>query len=158
MKMLKCISFFFALLIAGQIFSGHHASAKWAYPFVVWDHYTYSISEEYVEQVGKEIGKVTKYSDQEGDYNGNFSNQYKKGTKYFKIKGISTDKAIAVQEPGGKYIKAIREHKYQESNMVGSFMSEVEANPWIGFLVLVGAAAVLIVACKSVKSKFHIED
>ncbi|MDM5336293.1 hypothetical protein QUF84_03475 [Fictibacillus enclensis] len=158
MKMLKSVSFIFALLLAVQSFSGSHVSASWAYPFVVWDHYTYSISEEYVDQVGKEIGEVTKYSDQEGAYTGNFSNQYKKGTKYFEIKGISTDKAIAIQEPGGKYIKAIREHKYQEASLVGNFMREAEANPWISFLVLVGAVSVLIVSCKSLKDKFHIED
>ncbi|SDN24029.1 hypothetical protein SAMN04488137_3708 [Fictibacillus solisalsi] len=158
MKMLKCVSVMFALLLAGQFFSKSLVSASWAYPFVVWDHYTYSISEEYVDQVGKEIGEVTKHSDQEGEYTGNFSNQYKKGTKYFEIKGVSTDKAIAVEEPGGKYIKAIREHKYQEAGMVANFMREAEANPWISFFVLIGAAAVLIVSWRSLKSKFHIED
>lgn len=51
---------------------------------------------------------MTKYSNIEGTYSGNFSNTYKKGTKYFSIKEISTDIAIVVQE-GGQYRKAIKE-------------------------------------------------
>jgi phosphate-selective porin len=58
-----------------------------------------------------EIGQVTTYSDME-QLSGNFSNVYKKGTKYYSIKGISTDESIAVQEEKGKYKKAIREEKY----------------------------------------------
>lgn len=54
---------------------------------------------------------MTKYSDIEGTYSGNFSNTYKKGTKYFSIKEISTDIAIMVQE-GGQYRKAIKEMEY----------------------------------------------
>lgn len=90
------------------------SSSSWAKTFVVWKGYTYKISDEYVDEVDKEIGKVTKYSDHEGTYNGNFSNKYKKGTKYFSIKGIRTDEAIAIQEQGGKYRKAIRDGKYRK--------------------------------------------
>lgn len=43
---------------------------------------------------------------------GNFSNIYKKGTKYYSIKGINTDEAIAVQDEERKYKKAIRGEKY----------------------------------------------
>lgn len=85
--------------------------ADWAYKFVVYDGYTYVISDELVIEIDKEIGEVTKYSDREGTYYGNFSNTYKKGTKYYSIKGISTDEAIAVEDDG-KYIKAIRNSKY----------------------------------------------
>lgn len=70
--------------------------ASWAYPFVVWDKNVYVVSDEVVIEIDKQIGRVTKYSDKEGNYGGNFSNVYKKGTKYFSIKGISTDIAIAV--------------------------------------------------------------
>jgi hypothetical protein len=85
--------------------------ADWAYSFVEYDDYIYVISGENVKDIDKEIGQVTKYSDLEGTYNGNFSNTYKKGTKYYSIKGISTETAIAVDD-NGKYIKAIREGEY----------------------------------------------
>ncbi len=85
--------------------------AKWAYSFVVWDGYTYVVIDEDVTEIDEKIGHVTKYSDDEGTYSGNFSNTYKKGTKYYSIKRISTDEAIAIQEKGGKYIKAILEIK-----------------------------------------------
>ena len=61
--------------------------------------------------VDKEIGKVTKYSDEEGTYSGNFSNTYKKGTKYFRISGINIDEAIAIEEDG-QYRKAYQVGKY----------------------------------------------
>ena len=95
------------------LLTGCSSSADWASSFVVWDGYIYRISDEYVEEVDEEIGKVTKYSDREGTYFGNFSNTYKKGTKYYSIKGVSTEEAIAVEEEG-EYKKAIREGKYGE--------------------------------------------
>lgn len=90
-----------------------HSSADWAFEFVVWDGYIYKLSEEYVESIDEEIGEVTKYSDMEGTYSGNFSNTYEKGTKYYSIQGISTDDSIAIKEKG-KYKKAIRDGKYGE--------------------------------------------
>lgn len=66
-----------------------------------------------MSDVSKEIGEVTKYSDTEATYSGNFSNKYEKGTKYYSIKGISTDKAIAIEEDG-KYRRANRSGKYGE--------------------------------------------
>ncbi|NRD77085.1 hypothetical protein HPT25_06190 [Bacillus sp. BRMEA1] len=90
------------------------SSASWAYAFVVWNGYVYKITNEKVEQIDREIGEVTIYSDREGTYPGNFSNSYKKGTKYYSIKGISSDQAIAIQEQNGKYLKAIRDHRYRE--------------------------------------------
>ncbi|MBS4198551.1 hypothetical protein KHA93_02670 [Bacillus sp. FJAT-49732] len=87
--------------------------ASWAHSFVVWEGYAYVISDEIVEDIDKEIGHVTKYSDKEGSYWGNFSNTYQKGTKYFSIFGTSTDEAIAVQTPDGTYVKAIREGEYR---------------------------------------------
>ncbi len=91
--------------------SGCSSNEDWNSSFVVWDDYIYVMSNEYVTDVESEIGKVTKYSDKEGTYFGNFSNTYKKGTKYFSIAEISTDEAIAVEE-NGKFIKAIRKGKY----------------------------------------------
>ena len=86
---------------------------SWAFQFVVWDGYIYQLSDEYVEDVDDEIGEVTKYSDMEGAYSGNFSNVYEKGTKYYAMQGISTEEAIAIEEEG-KYRKAIRDGRYGE--------------------------------------------
>lgn len=38
-------------------------ATSWAYPFVVWDGYSYVVTDEYVTDVGEEISHVTKYSD-----------------------------------------------------------------------------------------------
>ena len=96
---------FFSLL------SDKAEATKWLYPFVVWDGYVYVISEEYVTEVEHEIGEVTKFSNME-QYSGNFSNVYKTGTKYYSIKGISTDESIAILDINGKYKKADRGVEY----------------------------------------------
>ncbi|MFY4776209.1 hypothetical protein [Metabacillus sp. RGM 3146] len=88
------------------------SASKWSYEFVVWNGHIYKESDKYVDEITKEIGEVTKYSDGEGTYSGNFSNKYEKGTKYFAIKGVSTDEAIAVKEQDGKYRKLINDGKY----------------------------------------------
>lgn len=90
-----------------------NSSADWAYNFVVLEGYIYQLTDEYVESIDEEIGEVTKYSDMEGTYSGNFSNAYEKGTKYYAIQGISTDEAIAIKDED-KYKKAIRDGKYGE--------------------------------------------
>jgi TRAP-type uncharacterized transport system substrate-binding protein len=90
---------------------GCSSSADWNSNFVVWDGYVYEMSNEYVTEIEEEIGKVTKYSDKEGTYSGNFSNMYRKGTKYYAIVGVNTDEAIAVEE-NGVYRKAKKEGKY----------------------------------------------
>lgn len=99
-------------LTACSALTANNSSADWAFSFVVWDDHIYQVDEEYVQEVNEEIGEVTVYSDIEGSYEGNFSNEYEKGTKYYSIIGISTEEAIAVQEENGKYRKAIREGKY----------------------------------------------
>jgi hypothetical protein len=86
--------------------------AEWAYFFVVWDGYTYVVSDEFVTEVDKVLGNVTIYSSIEGTYSGNFSNAYKEGTKYYSIKGIDTKQAIAIQETDGKYKRANRKGEY----------------------------------------------
>ena len=98
--------FFISLVTAGC------SNSSWAYSFVVWNGYTYQIGDEYVVDIGEEIGEVTKFSGREGTYSGNFSNKYQKGTKYYAIKGISTDEAIAIEEGNGKYKKATSSGKY----------------------------------------------
>lgn len=74
----------------------------------------YETTDEYVDEINEEVGHVTKYSDSEGTYSGNFSNKYKKGTNFYSIKGINTDEAIAIKEDDGKYRKLIRTGKYGE--------------------------------------------
>jgi len=91
------------------------SSADWAFSFDVWNGYIYQFSDEYVDDIGDEIGEVTKHSDTKGTYSGNFSNLYEKGTKYFAIQGISTEEAIAIEEEYGKYRKAIRDGKFGEN-------------------------------------------
>lgn len=86
-------------------------ATSWVYPFVVWDGYMYEVTDEKVTTIENKIGAVTKYSDME-QYGGNFSNAYPKGTKYFAIKGIDTEIAIAVQVDKGNYLKAIRDGEY----------------------------------------------
>ncbi|MFJ8513418.1 hypothetical protein [Lysinibacillus xylanilyticus] len=106
-------SFFSIFIFSILVIAGCSSSADWNSSFVVWDGYIYEISEAYVIDINEEIGQVTKHSDKEGTYSGNFSNKYKKGTKYYSIEGTNTDEAIAIEEDG-KYRKAIRDGKYGE--------------------------------------------
>lgn len=65
--------------------------------------------EEKVEErdIGKVIGKVkVEADDMTGEYYRDASNLFKKGTKYFEIKGIPTSTAIAV-EHDGHWVKAV---------------------------------------------------
>jgi hypothetical protein len=109
-KHLLSIAVLFVLFFS--FYPGKTLATSWAYSFVVWDGYIYVISDEYVTEIGNEIGHVTRHSDME-QYSGNFSNAYKRGTKYYSIKGISTDHAIAVEESDGQYKKANREAEYE---------------------------------------------
>jgi hypothetical protein len=87
---------------------------SWAYPFVVWDGSVYEVLEEKVpeRQIGKSIGKVeTIPDDMTGDHYGNASNAYPIGTKYFKIKGLSTDRSIAVVIAEKEWQKAVYVHE-----------------------------------------------
>ena len=105
------INILFIALISGGC---SNSNSSWAYSFVVWNGYIYQISDEYVSDIGEEVGKVTKYADKEGTYFGDFSNKYQKGTKYYEIEGISTDEAIAIKEGNGEYRKATNQGKYGE--------------------------------------------
>ncbi|WP_227793464.1 hypothetical protein [Paenibacillus guangzhouensis] len=105
MRLLISISSTF--LIAFTLLIGI-VSASWAYLFVVNDGKIYVITDERVapNHIGPSIGKVTKYSDSEGTYSGNFSNRYPKGTKYYEIIGIEINDAIAIKENEMLYVKA----------------------------------------------------
>lgn len=109
MKRITILSLLYIFIIS---FSAHALS--WAYPFVVWKGKVYEVKQEEIitdSEIGKIIGKVkTKPNDMTGDYYGNASNSYPKGTKYYEIKGTSTSFEIAVQE-GKQWVKAEYVHK-----------------------------------------------
>ena len=108
--LLFMITFVFIVLVS--FIPAKVMATSWSYPFVVWDGYVYAVSEESVTAIGDEIGQVTNYSDMEPQ-SGNFSNDYQKGTKYFEIKGVSTEEAIAVQKSNDQYVKADRRGEYE---------------------------------------------
>ncbi|WP_192797397.1 hypothetical protein [Psychrobacillus glaciei] len=112
MKDKSLISYAIIFTLFASILFPSKTLADWAYAFVVWDGYVYVITDEIVNEVEKEIGHVTRYSDREGTYSGNFSNVYPKGTKYYSIVGFNTDEAIAIKDEKGKYIKAARDGEY----------------------------------------------
>ncbi|WPK13803.1 hypothetical protein R6U77_09120 [Lysinibacillus louembei] len=89
------------------------SSPDWAYNFVVWNDFMYVVSDEYTENIGGVIGEVTKFSDSEGIYSGNFSNKLEEGTKYYEVEGDSTDVSIAIEE-GSRYRIAYRNGEYKK--------------------------------------------
>ncbi|MBE4909627.1 hypothetical protein IMZ08_16360 [Bacillus luteolus] len=114
-------------------------ATDWEYPFVVWEGYIYEVTDEYVTDVDIEVGEVTAYSDME-QLSGNFSNTYEVGTKYYTIKGESSDEVIAVEEIDGKYVKAVKIGEYSiASGFQGMFNGQVGIVPIIiigGFIAL----------------------
>ncbi|MDZ5473106.1 hypothetical protein SM124_15410 [Bacillus sp. 31A1R] len=110
-KKLICI---FAILLFTTASSVHALS--WAYPFVVWKGNVYEVLEDKIpkSKVGKSIGKVkTKANERTGNYFGDASNYYSKGTKYYEIEGTSTDQSIAVEVEVGVWQKAEFRHEAQ---------------------------------------------
>lgn len=93
-------------------------SASWAYEFVVNDGRSFIVSEEVVKKtlVGDVVGEVTYHSMQEGSYNGNFSNSYPVGTKYYAIQGLLPNEVIAIKSDTGDYLKAIYDGEYGGSD------------------------------------------
>ncbi|MEM1506119.1 hypothetical protein RG959_22260 [Domibacillus sp. 8LH] len=109
---MKKISLLALLLII--IISSSVEALSWAYTFVVWEGKVYEVKQEETitdSQIGEIIGEVkTKPNDMTGDFYGEASNYYPKGTKYYEIKGISTSTAIAVEEDS-QWVKAVYVHK-----------------------------------------------
>ncbi|WP_241675083.1 hypothetical protein [Paenibacillus luteus] len=132
--MKKIIGCMFVLLIGFTLFLAP-AYADWAKSFVVFDGGSYAISDIELEasQVGPVIGKVTKYSDSEGTYSGNFSNRFPKGTSYYKINDFPVGEAIAVGNGEGKWVKALYDGEY-----AGKGFSWKQALAYVfgGFLLL----------------------
>ncbi|KOS68803.1 hypothetical protein AEA09_09795 [Lysinibacillus contaminans] len=105
MKRKILLSLPFLLIISFSV-----QALDWAYSFVVWEGKVYEVKQEEIftdSEIDKIIGEVkTKPNDMTGDYYGDASNSYPKGTKYYEIKGTPTSTAIAVQE-GNQWVKAV---------------------------------------------------
>lgn len=117
-------------------------ATSWAYPFVVWQDYIYVVSDEDVTQIDRKLGRLTKYSDMES-YPGNFSNTFKKGTKYYSINGISTEESIAIEESDGRYIKANRNGKYEVRSAFDRFFDGQQGIIRIFIFSILGILAVM---------------
>ncbi|MFE7062133.1 hypothetical protein ACFVAD_08270 [Sutcliffiella sp. NPDC057660] len=148
MKTSRCIYslLVFIIMLVALSYPGKASATSWAYSFVVYEGYIYVVSEESVgeEEVEKEIGSVTQYSDMES-LPGNFSNAYPVGTKYYSIKGVNTEDMIAVEESEGQYLKAERDGKYASTIEVES--SAVEEMKRVDVsLILIFSLGVLVFA------------
>ena len=103
----------FTLLLILMISSSAQA-LSWAISFVIWKGNTYEVKlDEKLQEseIGERIGEVkVEADDQTGDYYGDASNHYPKGTEYYEIKGIPTSTAIAVKDDG-QWVKAVYSHK-----------------------------------------------
>ncbi|WP_209445791.1 LPXTG cell wall anchor domain-containing protein [Paenibacillus etheri] len=94
--------------------------ADWAYSFVVYSGDIYEISPDELvpsDKIDKKIGQVTRYSDHEGTYNGNFSNTYPKGTPYYSIKNIDPKEIIAIKTNEAEFVKAINKGRYANGQL-----------------------------------------
>ncbi|MEK4348378.1 hypothetical protein [Paenibacillus sp. FSL P4-0184] len=95
-------------------------NADWAYSFVVYSGDIYEISDEELipeNEIDKKIGQVTRYSDHEGMYSGNFSNTYPKGTPYYSIKNIDPKEIIAIKTHEAEFVKAINKGQYANGQL-----------------------------------------
>ncbi|TXC86056.1 hypothetical protein FS935_18600 [Metabacillus litoralis] len=100
-------------VLINLLFTASAQGLSWAYPFVVWDGNVYEVTDEEVSEndIEKEIGQVkTIPNDMTGDYYGNASNAFPKGTKYYKINNSKTDLTIAVEVKKNHWNKAIYSH------------------------------------------------
>ncbi|MFD5017500.1 hypothetical protein ACFWMP_01215 [Paenibacillus sp. NPDC058367] len=95
-------------------------NADWAYSFVVYSGDIYEISDDELipsNDIDKKIGQVTRYSDHEGTYSGNFSNIYPKGTPYYSIKNIDPKEIIAIKTHEAEFVKAINKGQYANGQL-----------------------------------------
>lgn len=121
MKKIYLLSMLLLFFIASSV-----QALSWAYPFVVWDGNVYEVKEEEFLQeseIGGAIGEVkTQADDMTGNFYGDASNLYPKGTQYYEITGTPTSEAIAV-EVDGEWFKAEYAHKapFHIMNVLTSF-------------------------------------
>ncbi|MDQ6418762.1 hypothetical protein RB620_04845 [Paenibacillus sp. LHD-117] len=125
------------------------AFADWASKFVVYVGGMYTVTEAEVteDRIGERIGKVTRYSDREGTYRGNFSNAFPKGTPYYAIIGESASETIAVRTPEGRYWAAVYSGDYPEAAIWASVYF------WIGVVVFVVGVMIMAVWLTNPKQK-----
>jgi hypothetical protein len=92
-----------------------------SFEFVSWENEIYVVSDgEQVEkeEVGRGIGEVTEFIEQEWrNYQGTVSNVFKEGTKLYEIKGIRTNRSIAIQKVDGGFIKGIISDEWLRENL-----------------------------------------
>ena len=109
MKKVILLTLLFTFMISSSVHS-----VSWAYVFVVWEGNVYEVKQDESiadSEIGEVIGKVkTIPNDRTGSYFGNASNYYSKGTKYYKMNGISTADAIAIKD-GNQWVKAVYVHE-----------------------------------------------
>ncbi|MED1863889.1 hypothetical protein P4V41_10550 [Fictibacillus nanhaiensis] len=105
------ISVIIVLLLTSFFPNNSVSATKWVHQFVVWDGYVYTLQDEIITDVKKKIGEVTAYSDM-NQLPGNFSNVFQKGTNYYSINGIDTNKSIAIKIGKDRYQVADRESEY----------------------------------------------
>ncbi|MFJ8262772.1 hypothetical protein ACIQ4I_12590 [Rummeliibacillus sp. NPDC094406] len=127
------------MIIFFLLFTTSVNALKWAYPFVSWDGYVYQVLDERIpdDKIGKEIGEVDTIPDEIGDFNGNASNRYDIGTKYYQIVGKKTSNAIAVRD-GNEYLKATIE--YKQTFSLSFFLKEHSE-----LLKMIGLAIIVII-------------
>ncbi|TYS68079.1 hypothetical protein FZC76_10010 [Sutcliffiella horikoshii] len=106
-KLILCLLFtFFA--------SNNVYAMDWAYTFVVYKGGVYEVTEERLTNgaIGNEIGEVKRKADEySGNYYGDASNHFDRGTKYYEIEGVAPDTAIAIEERSGEWVKAVYLHE-----------------------------------------------
>src|SRR5690606_16016131 len=132
------------LVLLFFISSSTVVALSWAYQFVVWNGNVYKVLDESVleDEIGKKIGKVkTKPNDISGRYYGDASNAYPRGTKYFEIKGISNEEAIAVEVDDNQWKKAafVHEAPFHWMNIVTKYMI-----PVIGVVIVAILVAIIV--------------
>jgi hypothetical protein len=120
--------------------AGPVQALSWAYPFVAWNGHVYKVTEERVGEgeLGAVIGEVKQTADEvTGDYSGDASNFYEKGTKYYEIKEIPSQSAIAVEAKEDEWLKAVYVHE-------APFHWTDVFTTWLPLLFLTAAGAALI--------------
>ena len=137
---MKKILFFILFML---IFISSAQALSWAYSFVVWNGNVYEVTDVKVveNEIGEHIAEVkTTPNDMTGNYYGDASNVYPKGTKYYELNNVSSDIAIAVE---------IKENQYQKA----TFIREAPFH-WMDlfpFLILIGMIIIIIKDIRSGK-------
>ncbi|WP_195724389.1 hypothetical protein [Paenibacillus monticola] len=129
----------FLFLILINLTPLHSVSADWTSRFVVYSNDIYEITDEPIlpSVIDQKIGHVTRYSDEEGTYRGNFSNTFPKGTAYYSIQDKDPKEVIAIETIQDTYLKAINKGHYDND--------EIETQYRIWAIVTIGALIFVII-------------